>query len=761
MKNQILFIFLMVIFFSLYACANTPDTQPLTEPLSAPVYWEGDGGNGIRIAVLEPTGNGLAISERWILSMVQSSITGDFQTFSAMTVVDRQNLDTILAEQRQSLSGDYSDEDNISIGRLTHARYILAGSITRTADAYILELSVTDVESGQRRASYPPTAVSPSALENLSAIREATADLLRQLGVELTDQGRREIHSVRNTAQVQAETALARGITAQRQGTVVEALSYFIQASSYDSGLAEAISRMNVLSADITSGNIGADARNEIAWRRQWVERLQETEAFFARTINEPQPFFIVYSTDIQRGSINFQRETIDLSIRMGFYPDFAWSNHINSVITSIKDGLQATGRTQAWGLNWPTQTIDTPSLFNDRTKNSTSTVVVEIINDQGRSIGSQTVRVPYGFEVKNIYVIPQLQWERNVTFPAVDTHFITDRLVIRISSIDGIAAERAAREKRISIMPQTEWAAVLQATPAIVQMIETAKLQPQEREQQEIARIQKLRQRSNQLDPVPDLFFGDFLWERNSNGITIIGYAGLGSSITIPSQILTAQNISVSVTAIGQEAFRNKQLASVFIPNSVTSIEFMAFSNNHLTSITIPNSVTSIGVGAFQDNQLTRVTIPDSVTSVDLAAFFNNHLTSVTIPNSVTSIEYAAFSENHLTSVTIPNSVTFIDSGMFSHNQLTSVTIPNSVTSIRAYAFSENQLTSITIPNSVTSIGEEAFSVNQLTSITIGSKVRFRGSFSKGFERVYFLNGRRAGTYTRPDVNSTKWKRE
>ena len=527
MIKKFITIFSIVVFFSLFACANNPDTPPqqsLTAPPPAPVHWTGDGGSGIRIAVLEPAGTGLAISERWILSMVQSSITGDFQTFSAMTVVDRLNLDTILAEQRQALSGDYSDEDTISIGRLTHARYILTGSITRTADAYMLELSITDVESGQRKASYPPTAVSASALENLSAIREATAELLRQLGVELTDQGWREIQSVRNTAQVQAETALARGITAQRQGTVVEALSYFIQASSYDSGLAEALSRMNVLSADITSGNIGEDTRNEIAWRRQWVERLQETEALFTRNTTDPQPFFIVYSTDIQRGSIDFQRETIDLSIRIGFYPDFVWSNQINSVITSIKDGLQATGRTEAWGLNWPVQTIGTPSPFNDRTRNATATVVVEIINDQGRSISSQTVRTPYGFDIANFEVIPQWQWEGTVTFPAVDANLITDRLVIRITSIDGIAAERAAREKRISIMPHTEWEVILRTNPTSRRGIESARAHQ---------RAEELRMQAD--EHLRNGYFSsaitDYTESIRLNGNDVIAYIGRGNA--------------------------------------------------------------------------------------------------------------------------------------------------------------------------------------------------------------------------------------
>ena len=118
-------------------------------------------------------------------SIVQSSITGDFHKFSAMTIIDRQNLEKILDEQTQSMTGDYSEVDYIRIGQLTNARYILTGSVVKTTIAYMIEFSVTDVETGERKASYPPKQVSLLAIENLSAIKEATADLL-ELGVILT-----------------------------------------------------------------------------------------------------------------------------------------------------------------------------------------------------------------------------------------------------------------------------------------------------------------------------------------------------------------------------------------------------------------------------------------------------------------------------------------------------------------------------------------------------------------------------------------------
>jgi hypothetical protein len=108
----------------------------------------------------------------------------------------------------------------------------------------------------------------------------------------------------------------------------------------------------------------------------------------------------------------------------------------------------------------------------------------------------------------------------------------------------------------------------------------------------------------------------------------TITGYdiAG-GLDVVIPSTIG-----GVAVEHIGFEAFKEKYLTSVIIPNSVTSIGTCAFRINLLTSVTIPNSVTSIGINSFASNQLTSVTIGNSVTSIGWWVFASNPLTSVTI---------------------------------------------------------------------------------------------------------------------------------
>ena len=143
------------------------------------------------------------------------------------------------------------------------------------------------------------------------------------------------------------------------------------------------------------------------------------------------------------------------------------------------------------------------------------------------------------------------------------------------------------------------------------------------------------------------------------------------------------------NVTIIANEAFRNRSLKSIVLPNNLTKIGNYAFADNQLTSVTIPNRVTSIGQSAFESNQLTSVTIPNRVTSIGQSAFSSNKLTSVTIPNSVTSIGEYAFANNNFTSVTIHavNPPT-ADRGIFGYNSSLKIYVP--VQSVNAYKTAE-----------------------------------------------------------------------
>ena len=268
-----------------------------------------------------------------------------------------------------------------------------------------------------------------------------------------------------------------------------------------------------------------------------------------------------------------------------------------------------------------------------------------------------------------------------------------------------------------------------------------------------------------------------DFKVKTNRNStITITNYKGNMSELVIPNTLNGS-----TVTHIGKNAFANKQLKSVVIPNSVIVIEQGAFKNNkslreikisdsvisiekgafencdadmvtlgkdlqiikenafkankNLREIIIPNSVICIEKGAFEQNNLEKVVLGSSIKIIRDNAFrANRRLKEITIPNSVISIEKGAFEQNNLEKVVLGNNLKVIRDNAFRANRrLKEITIPNSVISIEAEAFANCGLTKINLGNSLEVIKERAFMNNRINAVVLPEGISFVGSFSFG----------------------------
>ena len=249
-------------------------------------------------------------------------------------------------------------------------------------------------------------------------------------------------------------------------------------------------------------------------------------------------------------------------------------------------------------------------------------------------------------------------------------------------------------------------------------------------------------------------------------------------------------------VTRIGTDAFANKGITSVVIPNTVTIIWPGAFRNNKLTRVTLGRGVTQIIgriggsnelIGSFENNPtLTSIVIPDSVTEIGPMSFANCGLTTVTLGRGVTLIGNRAFMGNALTAITLPASLKTISVLAFSENQIQSVNIPNGVERIYAGAFLDNPLTSLVIPASLATldgrsqrIGGTTWSVynyddmgwdargdlllvfpNTLTRITLPANMvnDNMSSFEQGLRNFYSGENRRAGVYVK---SGPVWSRQ
>jgi hypothetical protein len=465
---------ILALSLSLVTCGSTPQVD------KTPVY-TGNDGKGISIAILAPKAAGLTENQGYIPSLVQGEFVSNFSGYSAISVLDRENLDEQYGEL---LSGYYDDDAEVGkdLGHLPPTDYIMGGKITKTATEYALQIQITKTADKMTSASYSGTCTFVE-LDNLTGIRRASLDLLQKMGVELTDQAKAELSGAAAANYINAQTALAQGITAQQGGTVVEALSYYYQAAAFDPSLLEAANRASVMSAAISSGNIGENVRNDIQRRKEWQKIITEAEDYFSKHL----PWEIVYDPALTKGNINYTKETVDLSFDLEVTPTDGFRT-VNTILT----GLAATGKAVEWGMKfWPlssTVFVDRITSRNldwgpvrsgddmyNRNIYKKVSIVVQLVNATGKVIAvtgcdifcplkfrnfKASVDVfERGVQVREVYtwdsyVIAETGrlYYRDVAFESVNANDITDHMTVKIVNVNGIDAETIAKTGYIRI---------------------------------------------------------------------------------------------------------------------------------------------------------------------------------------------------------------------------------------------------------------------------------------------------------------------
>jgi hypothetical protein len=516
MKKDYMVGFLFVsMAFALYAGGKQEQPQtpnptvqvpnPTARPVPAPVapaspFYTGTGGRGISLAILAPRATGLEENQGYIPALVQGEFVSNFSGYSALSVMDRQNLDNVYDEL---LSGYYDDNDEagLDLGHLMATDYLMTGGITRTTTGYALQMQIIKTADKMTAASYSGTCTF-AELDNLTGIRKASLELLEKIGVTVTERARTELTGAAAKNHVNAQTALAQGITAQQDGTVVEALSYYYQATAFDSSLLEAASRAGVMRSAISSGNIGENVRNDIQRRREWEKALNEAEEFFSKHL----PYEIVYEPTLTQGRVDYAKETVDMSFPIKVQPTENFS-----VLQDLVNGLQKTGKAEEWGFNlWPfsvqesgrrrrTKFITRPLAHGGGGGSSvaegiyTLTVMADLKNEQGITVStcSMDMSIGLGFPYQissqviteyklytsfpinssfdGSFMVDNAGYDEtnhkqkytqprpkngtvNMIFKDVNANDITDNMTIKIVTVNGIDAESIGKTGYIRI---------------------------------------------------------------------------------------------------------------------------------------------------------------------------------------------------------------------------------------------------------------------------------------------------------------------
>jgi TolB-like protein len=271
----------------------------------------GNSGRGLAIAVPAPSMSGGNQANSWIPQLFQDLITGDLARYSAMTVLDRRNESLVLAEQQLSASGNYSDDDYIAMGRLTNAKYIVAGNILVISDRYSVTFRINNTETNEIQASFNKQYVLQDIESGLAA-KEAVKELLSGMGVELTANGERQLMTIQERP-VRAQVRLAQGMAAERNNNEVESLVYFYQALNADSGMREATQHIQ----NFAQGSPGASIRERANWaiaqKEKWERIFNDLTDYVDRNL-----LIVVYDFSTITDEFDARTNKVTLTVRPG-----------------------------------------------------------------------------------------------------------------------------------------------------------------------------------------------------------------------------------------------------------------------------------------------------------------------------------------------------------------------------------------------------------------------------------------------------------
>lgn len=146
--------------------------KPVGKPVAQPV--PGKSAEIVNIAVADFTGKNVSQADA---SIVTDFLRTQLVAGGTVNVMDRNNMDTVLAEQKFQSSGCTEQECAVQMGKLLNVKYMVVGSLSKLMDSYYITVNLIDVESSKIVVSYDQEASSSRGL------KQACDSLARKLSV--------------------------------------------------------------------------------------------------------------------------------------------------------------------------------------------------------------------------------------------------------------------------------------------------------------------------------------------------------------------------------------------------------------------------------------------------------------------------------------------------------------------------------------------------------------------------------------------------
>lgn len=354
--------------------------------ISASVFCEalftGDGRKDLSVQVESPELHNIGDDSAWIPDFVVNTISDDIGKYSNITVVDVQNAKKVAETQKRDEKGLADDSDLVEAGAFMVARNVLLVSITQKPTSFALSVRINDKEKNTSLASYSEPNCSYDNLKSGLVLKEAVADLLEQLNVSLTAEGKQKllvVKSSENEKSIEAQKLIAQGnLVLQRGGSKAEALSYFIQANSNDASLRRAIESMSQTSIAIASGDIGTQARNAIQQRKDFLKLINEIR----ENNKKNPPFYVVFDPNLELKEINYKNKTVDVELKVAVVRDLEKLRLCNNVVQAYKKANDS----ENWGK-------DFKNALEDIYAHDRFTMQVLLSDKAGKVLGEKIIK--------------------------------------------------------------------------------------------------------------------------------------------------------------------------------------------------------------------------------------------------------------------------------------------------------------------------------------------------------------------------------
>ena len=422
---------------------STDNTQVKVDV--GPLYQAGTGRDDITLAILRPRGIDLASEQEKYLDILQGALIGDFNKFSAIKLLDVKNMEAIIGQLELSMSGLFSEENYIEIGRMTNAKFILAGSLTKIDNTqFDLYLSLTDLEAAEPIAVFQKI-IKLRELINYSASRAVAADILPRLGVVFTPEGKLALETVLSAEETESQNALALSYEASRSGNLIDALIYSYAAEDADKNSVAARQQASEVFARM--GGSGSAIKEDIKRQEFWKKNLTAFEDFY-RT---HPPFELVYTAiDISKGITDYDRQTTDFEFYVGLrHKSVATMQKVLNDI--LKELRQTDYKKNKWGFdNWPkisATSTKSNQIYSDIFNNYlTFNITAALLNDDDEVIAELNFPL-YGqlmLSGRSAIGVFSTQERRMALTVPNDMVLRTDNIYFRVISIDGYDADTA-----------------------------------------------------------------------------------------------------------------------------------------------------------------------------------------------------------------------------------------------------------------------------------------------------------------------------